>query len=248
MQQKHYLITGATAGIGLATAKKLAADGHRLTITGRDTQRLQKAATEIAQLGGQDVIPQLCDSGDLSQIAEMANALRTDGITFDGVVLNAGIFLPQGFSELTEVSVDQTMAVNFKGPLFTLNALLPCLEKPASVVFVSSLVVNKAFAGAAVYSASKAAFEAAARVLNLELAAQGIRINSIRPGVTATEIQRKAGMSEEQIAGLMGAMQGTPLGRVLTPDDMAVAIHYLLSDASIGMRDAYLDIDGGFAL
>ncbi|WP_226661121.1 SDR family NAD(P)-dependent oxidoreductase [Microbulbifer aggregans] len=248
MNQKHYLITGATAGIGLATAKKLAASGHRLTITGRDTQRLHSAATEIALLGDGDVIPQMCDFGDLSQITTMAKALHSDGITFDGLVLNAGIFLPQPFSDLTEANVDQTMAVNFKGPLFTLNTLLPCLKHPASVVFVSSLVVRKAFEGAAVYSASKAAFEAAARVLNLELATKGIRINSIRPGVTATEIQRKAGMNEEQIAGLMDAMKGTPLGRVLAPEEMGEAIAYLLSDASAGMRDAYLDIDGGHAL
>lgn len=248
MNQKHYLITGATAGIGLATARKLASAGHHLTITGRDTGKLQDAAAEIAQLGDGEVITQLCDSADMAQITAMAAALQRDGFAYDGIVLNAGIFLPQNFSDLSETNFDQTMAVNFKAPLFTLHALLPCLNNPASVVFVSSLVVHKAFPGAASYSASKAAFEAAARVLNLELAERGIRINSIRPGVTATEIQRKAGMSEKQIAELSGTMQDTALGRILTPEDMTAAISYLLSDASVGMRNAYLDIDGGFVL
>lgn len=248
MNQKHYLVTGATAGIGLATAKQLASAGHHLTITGRDTGKLQNAAAEIARLGDGEVITQLCDSGDMAQITAMAAALQRDGLAYDGVVLNAGIFMPQNFSDLSETSFDQTMTVNFKAPLFTLHALLPCLNNSASVVFVSSLVVHKAFAGAASYSASKAAFEAAARVLNLELAERGIRINSIRPGVTATEIQRKAGMNEKQIAELSGTMQDTALGRILTPEDMTVAISYLLSDASVGMRNAYLDIDGGFAL
>lgn len=248
MTLRHYLVTGATAGIGLTTAKVLATQGHQLTITGRDSQRLQKAASEISQLSNHAVATQLCDSADMSQILDMTRALQNDGIAFDGLVLNAGIFLPQTFEDLTETNFDQTMAVNFKGPLFSLHALLPCLKNPASVVFVSSLVVKKAFQGAAVYSASKAAFEATALVLNQELAARGIRINSVRPGVTATEIQRKAGMSDEQIAGLMGSMQETPLGRALLPDDMAAAISYLLSNASIGMRNAHLDIDGGFGL
>ncbi|WP_105104241.1 SDR family NAD(P)-dependent oxidoreductase [Microbulbifer pacificus] len=248
MNQKHYLITGATAGIGLATAKQLASEGHNLTIVGRNTQKLQDASVEIARLGNGEVITQRCDSGDMTQITSMAAALQRDGLAYDGIVLNAGIFMPQNFSELSEASFDQTMTVNFKAPLFTLHALLPCLNNPASVVFISSLVVHKAFAGATSYSASKAAFEAAARVLNLELAERGIRINSIRPGVTATEIQRKAGMDEEQIAELSGVMQSTALGRILRPDDMTAAISYLLSDASVGMRNSCLDIDGGFTL
>lgn len=248
MVRKHYLITGGSAGIGLATARTLAADGHRVYITGRDMGRLQRAADDISGSGGSDVETLLCDSEDLQQIDDLAGSLISRGVRLDGVALNAGIFLPESFTEMTVAASAQTMDVNFRGPLFTLHRLLPCLVNPASIVFVSSLVVHKAFAGAAVYSASKAAFDAAARVLNLELAHRGIRVNAVRPGVTATEIQGKAGMTEGQISDLFEGMASYPLGRVLTAEDMVPAIKYLLSDASIGLRNAHIDIDGGFAL
>lgn len=248
MTHKHYLITGATSGIGLATAKALAAEGHQLYITGRDGSRLAQAKADIGHLNGRDVATLLCDSGNLEQIDAMAQALKADGVTLDGVVLNAGIFFPQAFAQLTEANLDQTMDVNFKGPMFTLHSLLPCLNNPASVVFTSSVAVCKGFAGGAVYSASKAAFEAAARVMNLELAGQGIRVNSVRPGVTATEIQGKAGMSDEQITELFAGMKSIPLGRVLAAGEMVPAIRYLLGDESVGLRNAHIDIDGGFAL
>lgn len=248
MSQKHYLVTGATAGIGLATARSLVSAGHKVTITGRDQARLRSAAAALAEAGSGEVVSLMCDSGDLNQIRAMAQSLQQARVRLDGLVLNAGIFFPQMFSEMTEENFDQTMAVNHKGPFFSLQALLPVLNNPASVVFISSVAVRKAFASAAVYSASKAAFEGATRVLNLELAERGIRINSVRPGVTATEIQSKAGMTDEQIAGLAEAMAVHPLGRILTPADMVPAIDYLLSDASMGLRDAHLDIDGGFAL
>ncbi|EWH08397.1 3-oxoacyl-(acyl-carrier-protein) reductase [Catenovulum agarivorans DS-2] len=129
-----------------------------------------------------------------------------------------------------------------------MQSFIPVLANPCSVVYVSSVAVEKAWPTASVYSASKAAFEGLTGSINLELAAQGVRINHLRPGVTLTEIQAKAGMTDEQIGELSSNMAGTPMGRILQPQDMITAIDYLASNASSGMRNAAIRVDGGFCL
>ena len=116
------------------------------------------------------------------------------------------------------------------------------------MVYVSSIVVERAFVTAPCYSASKAAFEAYANVLNLELASQGIRVNYLRPGVTATEIQSKAGMSHSQVDELNASLANLPLGRMLTPKEMLSSFEYLTSSKSLALRGAHITIDGGYCL
>ncbi|WP_341501256.1 SDR family oxidoreductase [Gallaecimonas sp. GXIMD4217] len=242
MKQQSLLITGATSGIGLALARQFSSAGHQVIITGRDGAKLEGVAHE---LGCRTF---LADSADLAQLQRMAETLAGEGVRLDGLVLNAGVFHPRHFTDLSEADFDLTMAINAKGPLFTLQALLPCLANPSSVVFVSSIAVDRGFAGCSVYAASKAAAEAYIRVANMELAERGIRINSVRPGVTATEIQGKAGLSEARQAELFASLTTTPIGRVLTPDDQLGAIAFLLSDASLAMRNAIIEVDGGYLL
>ncbi|MDO6746181.1 SDR family oxidoreductase [Gilvimarinus sp. 1_MG-2023] len=239
---KTVLITGATSGIGYASAQMLKTEGYRVFITGRNQARLDRAANEL----GVDAF--LCDSTDADGIHNMAGQLKQRGVTLDGLVLNAGIFYPRTLMDESWDNIQTTMNTNFAGPYLTLQALLPVMRQPASVVFMSSVAVTKAHPACAVYAASKAAFEAAAAVFNLELAAQGIRVNSVRPGVTLTEIQQKAGMSEEDIAGLAESLKALPVGRILSPDDIVPAVQYLLSDASIALRNSHIAIDGGFGL
>ena len=242
MQSKTILITGATSGIGLALAKQSVKAGHTVIITGRHQEKLDKVASEIG------VKTYLADSADLDQVAALGKSLHDDGVVLDGVVLNAGVFYPSSFEETTPEQFDQTFAINTKGAFFTLQSLLPCLARPASVVFTSSIVVYKGFAGCAVYAASKAAFEATVRVLNIELADRDIRINTFRPGITATDIHAKAGMTPEQQQGTYESLKATPLGRELRADDHAGTILYLLDDASLALRNAVIDVDGGFTL
>lgn len=242
MNGKTILVTGGTAGIGRALAQALSEKGAKVIITGRDRARVEQVAAAIGCAG------YVADSADSAQLTRLAAALQQDNIRLDGLVLNAGVFYPDAVTATTEEAFDLTMAINTKGPFITLQQLQPLLNNPSSVVFVSSIAVTKAFPHAAVYAASKAAFEAIVRVANLEFAPFGIRINSIRPGVTATDIQGKAGMSAEQQAELFGAMNGTALGRVMTPEDQIGAIEFLLSDRSLAMRSAVVEVDGGFLL
>ncbi|SHO54765.1 SDR family oxidoreductase [Vibrio quintilis] len=238
----YTLITGGTTGIGFTAAEKLIAEGRQIIITGQNPQRVEAAAEKLGCTG------LVADSGDMASVIALAYKLRQDNIRLDGLVLNAGTFIPAGFEETTEADFDKSFAVNTKGPFFTLQALLPCLSHPCSVVFVSSIAVDKGFAGCAAYAASKAAAEAFMRVANIDLASRGIRINILRPGVTATPIQGKAGISEAEKQALFNSLDSTALGRVLTPDDHAGTISYLLSDASLAIRNAVIQVDGGYAL
>lgn len=242
MQSKTLLITGATSGIGQTLAQQLVVEGHRVIITGRDSGRVDAVCTQLGCEG------YVADSADSSQIQALALQLSQQGISLDGLVLNAGVFQPATIIDTSEQAFDATMAINTRGPFLTLKYLQPLMNNPASVVFVSSIAVIRAFAGAAAYSASKAAMEAIVRVANIEYAPLGIRINSVRPGVTATAIQGKAGMTDEQQQTLFAAMAGTPLGRVMQPEDQCGAIRFLLSDQSLAMRNAVLEIDGGYLL
>jgi NAD(P)-dependent dehydrogenase (short-subunit alcohol dehydrogenase family) len=247
---KQILITGGTSGIGYATARRLRTLGHQVLITGRRADKLSAALATLNQ--GHDQCPPvqgfLCDQADIEQIQSLGQQLTAASVRLDALILNAGIFEPQSFNELTLTALEHTMRVNFSGPLLLTQTLLPLLNNPASLVFVSSIVVQKAFAGAAAYSASKAAFEGVIGSLNLELSGQGIRVNCVRPGITLTEIQGKSGMSEDAIQGLQNAMQQTPAGRILQAEDLVPALEYLALDGSIGMRNGHLMVDGGYCL
>ncbi|CAM3612841.1 3-oxoacyl-[acyl-carrier-protein] reductase FabG [Vibrio aerogenes CECT 7868] len=238
----YTLVTGGTSGIGFAAAEKLIEEGRQVIITGQNRARLEAAAEKLGCMGV------VANSGDTDSVRALAKQLRDDNIRLNGLVLNAGVFIPAGFEETTEASYDETFAVNTKGPFFTLQALLPCLENPCAVVFVSTIAVDKGFTGCASYAASKAAAEAFVRVANIELAPRGIRINVLRPGVTATPIQDKAGISDSDKQALFNHMETMALGRVLTASDHAGTISYLLSDASIAMRHAVIQVDGGYVL
>ncbi len=242
MSQNTVLVTGATAGIGLVTARALIEQGNKVVVTGRSQDKLASVRHEL----GSDVVTVLCDNENRAQVDVLGSELRKQGITLSGVVLNAGVFFPNTLSETSHEEFDKTIDTNFRAPLFTIRSLLPVLENPASIVLISSLVVRKAFPQSSLYTASKTALEGLMGVLNKDLADRGIRLNSVRPGVTATEIQAKAGMDSESYAQLEQSMAALPLGRMLTPQDMLPAILMLLSDKTEGIRGAGIDVDAGF--
>ncbi|MDG6099045.1 SDR family oxidoreductase [Alteromonas sp. ZYF713] len=242
MKDVFTLITGGTTGIGYETASLLIREGKQVIITGQNSERVNSAARE---LGCKGIV---ADSANLSSIDQLVSALQADKITLNGLVLNAGVFLPEKVEEMTDSVFDKHMNINTKGVCFTLTKLLPAMKNPSSVVFISSIVVDRGFEACATYAASKAAVEAFIRVANKELAEKGIRLNTVRPGVTATPIQSKAGMDDKGYAALMESLTHLPIKRALLPSDHATAISFLLSDASLTMRNAVLQIDGGYCL
>lgn len=252
---KQILVTGGTSGIGLATAQQLKAMGHQVWITGRTQSNLDRALETLNQPvthGDESEQPAVsglfCDQSQPEQILTLAEELRHEQIKLDALVLNAGIFLPQMFEGMTMENLSSQMNINFTGPLLMMQAFLPLMKNPSSVVYVSSIATDKAFASGVAYSASKAAFEGAMGALNAELAGKGIRINAVRPGVTLTDIQRKSGMDETAIEGLKQAMKQTPAGGMMAPEDIAPALCYLALAESRHCRNTKITVDGGYCL
>ncbi len=245
MNQKTILITGGTSGIGFSCAAYLLKNGYRVIITGRNETNLARALQKL----GAGVNGYLCDTSLLPDIDRLVENLKLVDTKIDGLFINAGIFKAANFAETSEAVFDETMGINFKGAFFTIQKLLPLLQNPASVVLNTSVVVFKAFAQTSAYTASKAALEGIAKVLNIELAPKGIRVNIVSPGVTKSPIQKKSGMSEEAIEQLLAHFSDhSPIGRIVLPEDIAPMVEFLLSDKSLILRNEKIIIDGGTTL
>lgn len=243
--QKTFVITGGSTGIGFACAKYLTDLNYHVIITGKNPDNLDKAVSDLGSLGSGIV----ADSASLKDTVDLVQKVKRQSGQIDGLFINAGIFKARYFAETTEELFDETMNVNFKGAFFTIQHFLPVLKNPASIVLNTSVVVFKTFAGTSAYTASKCALDGIAKVLNVELAERGIRVNVVCPGVTESPIQKKSGMTDAAIADLMNHLSSTsPMGRVVQPNDIAPVVEFLLSDKSLPLRNEKIIVDGGTTL
>lgn len=242
MDKKVIVITGGTTGIGFACAEYLLEKGYEVIITGRSEKNLDVALEKL----NYKATGFLSDTANLADIDELVKLVEEKHTNIDGLFVNAGIFKSSGFEATTEELFDETMDINFKGAFFTIKKFVPILKNPSSVVLNTSIVVFKAFADTSIYTASKAALESIAKVLNLELALKGIRVNIISPGVTESPIQQKSGMSDGAIQNLLDHFSTTsPIGRIVKPKDIAPILEFLVSDNSFVLRNEKIVVDGG---
>lgn len=240
LEGKTILITGASSGIGRATAVVAAQMGAKLVLSGRNSERLQQT---LSVLQGEGHIALLCELTDDAQMVEMVDQLQK----LDGVVYCAGTQETCVTRMLTSELVHRLMDTNFVS-VASLNAMLLSkkkISKGASVVLVSSAAAMRiAEAGNAAYSASKGALSAFGRVLAVELAPRGIRVNMVAPAMVKTAIMEKFDVSSEEFAE---DEKRYPLGYG-EPEDVANTIAFLLSDASKWMTGSELILDGGLTL
>ncbi len=242
---KIAVITGATSGIGLATAKRFEAEGARLFITGRRADVLAAAVDEI----GGNVIGIQADSAKQADLDRLFNRVKEEAGRIDVLFVNAGggSFAPLG--QITEEQFDDTFNRNVKGVLFTVQTALPLLGNGSSVILTGSTAGATGTPAFSVYAASKAAIRNFARNWILDLKDRGIRVNTLSPGPTETTgLVELAGKDKADQQGLLDYLSSqVPMGRVGRAEEIASAALFLASDESSFVSGAELFADGGIA-
>jgi NAD(P)-dependent dehydrogenase (short-subunit alcohol dehydrogenase family) len=239
LEGKTILVTGASSGIGRATAIECSKLGAKLVITARNEQRLSET---LHQLDGEGHMMFLADLSETAQIEELVNQLPK----IDGVACNAGVAITQVVSFYKEEEIERVFKTNTFSMMMLTKFLLKKkkINKGGSIVYTAS-IGNVYSAGVAngIYGASKCAIDGFMRTAALELATKGIRCNSVNPGMVETAIiDTNARITAEQFEE---DKKKYPLGRYGKPEDIAYAIIYLLSDASAWVTGTALKIDGG---
>ncbi|XXD10278.1 SDR family oxidoreductase [Klebsiella sp. R445] len=239
---KYTLITGGTSGIGLATAQEFIAEGAQVAVTGR-----QHAAREQAQaLLGENAWVIAADAGDAAGQHQLAETLSARWPRLDAVFINAGDVTHGAFGEWREEEWDRLMNINLKGPFFLLQALLPLLANPASVILCGSVSAHIGLPTSSAYAASKSGLLSLARTLSAELLTRGIRVNGLSPGPVRTPALDKLGLSAQAMSALQEEIKNlVPVGRMGTPQELAKAALYLASDESSYVVGSELLVDGG---
>ena len=240
---KVAVITGGGEGIGFASAKLMAAQGASVFIVGRRQSILDKAVAEIK--GG--VVALQGDVSDQADLERIFEAVRASKGKIDILFANAGIQTREALGSITEAAIDNQLAINFKGVIFTVQLALPLLTDGASIILSSSITAVKGMAGRTVYSATKAAIRSFARTWATELKGRRIRVNVLTPGPILTPLMKASFASEEaEQAYKTNVIGAVPLGRAGEADEMGAIVAFLASDASGYINGADIQADGGF--
>ncbi|CAN0643933.1 MULTISPECIES: SDR family NAD(P)-dependent oxidoreductase [Burkholderia] len=246
LDNKIALVTGATSGIGLATAQRFAAEGAHVYLTGRRQAELDAAVQGIREAGGKATGVR-SDSTRLDELDALYAQIKEEQGHLDVLFVNAGggSMLPLG--SITEAHYDDTFDRNVKGVLFTVQKALPLLAEGASVILTGSTAGSAGTAAFSVYSASKAAVRAFARSWILDLKERRVRVNTISPGATRTPgLLDLAGDDAAQRQGLADYLASLiPMGRLGEPEEIAGAALFLASDDASFVNGIELFVDGG---
>lgn len=243
---KTAVITGGSAGIGFATAKRFVEEGAYVFITGRRQAELDLAVKEL----GDNVTGVQGDASRQEDLDRLYQTVADSGRRLDVVFPNAAILEVARVGDITEEQLDYQFAVDFKGVVFTVQKALPLLNDGGSIILNASTTAGRAADGIGVYGAIKAGIRSLARTWASELRERGIRVNSVSPGATDTPgINTLANLlfsgpdAEEQFENYQRSI--VPMGRYGTPEEVANAVLFLASDLSSFTTGADIPVDGG---
>jgi NAD(P)-dependent dehydrogenase (short-subunit alcohol dehydrogenase family) len=242
LQGRHAIVTGASRGIGAATARALDAAGARVALVARNSGELEAVASDMHN----DPVVLPADLEEPDAPAGVARRALASLGWVDVLVNNAAVAARLPTSETGRPTIDQILAVNVRAPLLLISALLPSMTErgSGSIINLSSVSAIIGTPRRAAYAASKGAMDAATRSLAVELGPFGIRVNSVAPGVVDTALWA----NNKKIAGVPEAIDAlTPLRRWATPEDVADVIVFLASGSSRFVTGETVSADGGMA-
>ena len=244
LTDKTILITGASSGIGQATAAVLSECGARVIVTARSAEDLEKVAEGL----GEKVHPLLVDVRDLQTLDQLAAQVKEQFGSLDGLFVNAGVGNYQLMKKFTEAEYDQVVDTNMKGAYFTTQKLLPLMGEGGSVVFTASVDGMSGHMESTVYGMTKAALLLLTKNTAREQAERGIRVNSVSPGPIKTSFFDKIDKPDDVMRQMSESLQDiVMLSRMGEPKEVANVISFLLSPLSSYMTAENVTVDGGMS-
>ncbi len=243
---KTAIVTGASSGIGRATALAFAREHAAVMAVGRDTAALEKVAAEVTNGGGRCTVL-AADVTATSAAALIVQATLQAYGAIDVVVNAAGIIGSGSVDATSDEMWERMFDINVRAPFRLIREAAPHLvARRGAIANVSSVTGLRAFPGLAAYCSSKAAVDQLTRCAALDFAPKGVRVNAVNPGVVVTNLHRRSGMAEEQYGKFLEHSKSThPLGRTGRPDEIAQLILFLCSERSGWITGETIAIDGG---
>lgn len=241
---KVAVVTGGSAGIGLAIAERFVTEGASVFITGRRQTALNAA---VAAIGPQAT--GICgDSSSLVDLDRLYDTVRAKAGRLDIVIANAGYGEAAPIGAISEEHFEKSFTANVRSALFTVQKALPMLRDGGAIILIGSIITARAIAGYSAYAASKAAIRSFARQWMLDLAPRRIRVNVISPGPIETPgLDSLAAGEEERRVFKAELAARVPLGRIGQADEVAKTAVFLASDDASFVNGVELFVDGGLA-
>lgn len=237
------LVTGGSRGIGLAIGRRLAEDGARVALVGRGADSV-KSATEDLRAAGHDVLGIVADVTADDDIARAVDEVVAWAGGLDILVNNAGIAEEAVFADITRASWERVLTVNLTAPFLLTQRAATVMKPGSSVVNISSIGAHSADVRYASNVAAKAGLVGLTKACAVELAASGIRVNSVSPGWALTELAAEAA-GPRLLAYMQKDFARVPMRRLLTTDEIAHAVAYLSGPGATGITGTDLVVDGG---